>query len=186
MNPWGCTDMGEIKIPVFLEFMQLLEEMETKGEVDRNAAIGKINELADIFGESERFWSKDEKTPIDIAFVMYLASRNSRMILEKMRDRFGEPKLANPKVATDSIRIIPALLDIHINVTNAEKQAPQVGFILPAKMIRTISSLRKIAFETNMLPSIAEELKGTPHKTVEKGFSDFDARIWGMIAYDLY
>jgi hypothetical protein len=181
-----CKDMAEIKTHIFLEFMQSLEEMEAKREVDRNTSIEKINELVSLFGESEHLWSKDKKTPIDIAFVMYLASRNSRMILEKMGDRFGEPKLANPKVAVDSARIIPALLDLYVNLVSAEKQAPSVNFILPTRMLHSIYSLRKIASEIDMLPSIAEELKDIPRETIRKEFSDLDVRIWGMTAYEFY
>jgi len=165
-------------LETFSKIFSKLDYMEKTGVIDESINL-EISDLIDEFSSSERFWIDNEKVSIQTAFIMFRASRNAAAILKKAKARFSEAKSSqeNPKVALDFRKVIYQIYELYNKLEEAREHVPNVDFILANQVQEDIRHLRQIAKQTNMLPSLKEEIAGLNKKQIEKEFSELDARI---------
>jgi hypothetical protein len=135
-----------------------LEDMWASGKINTDI-IENIRSATEECRDRERFWlSKADVSP-QMAFVLYHAARNSRLILEKMQDRFVHaPELHdNPRVVDDALAVFPRLsemCDMVDSLKNVRVTTEMLGFVR-----RRVRSLRNIAQKASMLPTTKEEIE---------------------------
>lgn len=121
----------------------------------------------------EEFWVSNEEVSTKASFVLYHASRNSRIILEKMKKGFEEAlgEKENPTVAVHSLRILPDLNGICDLITSLKKDTISSNMV--TFIMNRVRGLRNIAREVNMLPSPEEEIQKVDKKMLKKHFGHF-------------
>lgn len=139
-----------------------------------------------IFSDYEKFWARQKNIPIQTAFLCYLASRNSRMILTRMKDKFEEAqsKKENPRVVWEAESLILTIWELHNKITEVSETVPNISPLKVSKFLELVSSLRRSAGKVGMLPAAKEELVGFNRKMIEKEFDKLDSRIGVMILYE--
>jgi len=172
----------------FDDFFDDLEEMEERGTITSDFVV-KLDKLGSSFEDFESYWIKEGDAPIQAAFVMYLASRNCRMVLEKIRARLkhvvsSNNKQDNPNAIIDTIKVAPLIFEIYIKLVRARKQTPDIDFLNQKEILALVRSLREAAKSANALPSVDEELKGIDRSIVQQEIVDLDARINMMTMYE--
>lgn len=107
----------------FAILSEQLQKMERVDEVDISV-VDTLNKMIEDCRLRERFWIENEGKPVDLAFLLYHASRNSRIILEKMKQRFFEAKEKheNPRVIGDSLVIMPFLSELCFTISYSMKR----------------------------------------------------------------
>ena len=136
-----------------------LEDMQASRTLDETA-IPIIKNAVDENMAKEQYWLSSEEMPTQTAFVMYHASRNTRIILEKMRERFirAVELHENPKVVDDAIAVFPELQELCVFTDSLEK-TPEITASLLEFVRKRVRSLRNTAEKAHMYPSIEEEMK---------------------------
>lgn len=150
-------------------------------QIGRVAETGKIEpSISRVFddvikncSDTERFWSSNEKISNKASFTLYHATRNCRIILEKMRERFKEAvtRKENPVIAEYSLRILPDLngmCDLITSLKGDTISSNMVTFVM-----NRVRGLRNTAREVNMLPSPEEEIQKVDRKMLKKHFGRF-------------
>ncbi len=163
-------------LDVFTDLFDSLTEMEEEGKLD-STAVDKLDGLIKRCKELEEFWSKSEEKPIEDAFILYHASRNLRLILEKMRSRFtsATENKGNPQVIVDALRVTPALNQL-FNTIVFNLRKPVTGEMRSLISQRT-KTLRSISAEASMLPSFEDEIRDASPEMLKKEFKRFAGRI---------
>lgn len=170
---------------VFAILLQQLEKMEEAQKVDISVA-DTLNDLIQKCKIDEQFWIKNEKMPIDASFLLYHCVRNSRLILEKMKQRFlsAYEKNENPHVIEDSIQVIPVLSEICEAISALKEKepiiSPEILSIISNRLKSLLKSLRTVAANASMLPSPEEELKGVDKRKIKRRFSRFADALQAM------
>jgi hypothetical protein len=144
------------------------------------SVVDVINNLIKTCTNSEEFWMKNEDVPVEYAFLLFHASRNIRLIFEKMKERFicAEKKHENPQVVTDSLRIFPLLNSLCYTVFSLRKiRLNSKSILMVSQRLRL---LRKMALETSMFPSPEEELKELDRAQLRKRFRKFADNLQAM------
>lgn len=156
-----------------------LTKMDETQKVDVSV-VDVINELIQASKSSEEFWIKSEGVSVEDAFLLFHASRNIRLIFEKMEERFSlaEEKHENPQVVTDSLRIFPLLNSLCYTVFSLKKMRINSGTI--SMVSQKLRLLRKMALETSMFPSPEEELKELDKIELRKRFTKFADALQAM------
>lgn len=133
-----------------------IEEMQVSRKISP-AAISTIGAIVEECKDREKFWVSDTEIPPQVAFVLYHASRNARMIAEKMHSKFTQASELheNPKVVDETAVVFPELSEMCNLLDSLKKSAitsEMVGFLR-----RRVRSLRNTAEKVSMLPTIQEE-----------------------------
>lgn len=135
-----------------------LEEMQVSRKLDESAipTIGQAIQESKI---RENYWLSNKEMPSQSAFVLYHATRNTRMILEKMHERFIHTAELheNPKVIDDAILVFPELQELCSFIDTMQKA--EVTDSLLDFVRKRVRSLRNTAQKAQMFPSIDEEMK---------------------------
>ncbi|MBS7635733.1 hypothetical protein KEJ37_00065 [Candidatus Bathyarchaeota archaeon] len=163
----------------FTVLIEKLERMEQLQKID--ASVVKIlDELIENCKEAERFWVESERTPVDISFLLYHSTRNSRLVLEKMKNRFitATKKNENPHVIADSIEIVPILSELY-EATLSLKERPITPEIL-SFISNRLKLLRNMAHKVSMMPSPEEEIAEIDKAKFKKRFSHFAETLQAM------
>lgn len=130
--------------------------------VAREINITVTNTIAKVVAECkdrEKFWISNTTIPSQVAFTFYHASRNVRIIFEKMHDRFVQAleRHENPKVVDQASIVFPELsemCDLLDSLGKGKITSEMIEFI--KKRVRI---LRNTAQKVGMLPTIEEETK---------------------------
>lgn len=148
-----------------------LEEMQVSRRLDPSSL--EIMQIAIKETEQkESFWLSNKEISPQTAFVLYHASRNMRMVLEKMHERFDHATKMheNPKVVDDAMTVFPELSEICGFVDflqEAEIKPDTLEYVR-----RRIRALRNTAQKVGMLPTIEEEVKAVNKVELAKEFGD--------------
>jgi hypothetical protein len=137
-----------------------LNEMETKGFVD-TAFTSKIDTLDSEFTRMEQYWTAQKEVPVGSAFIFYSAMHNSKLVLNKMKQRFKNAhKIAdNPGIACDSLLMLPIISEVYQKTVQAAEEKQRLNPFLPHEMLKLVSTLRTTAKLVGLLPTLDEELK---------------------------
>lgn len=168
------------------EIMSSLKRMEECKKIDPSI-LKQINSLSKDLYAQERIWLSRTDIPVKTAFTLYLAARNSRMIMEKLNEKIenAERLKQNPHVIHDVKRVIPSILEIYVNLMKANEQLPSIGFTIHKRIFDLIKSLRDLAGMYGILPTFEEDTKGIDKKTIREEFTRWDQRIWMKTVYEL-
>jgi hypothetical protein len=154
------------------ELVAHLQKMEESSKVDL-AVLKPLDELIGNCRSMEDFWKKDQRVPIQDAFLVYHASRNIRIVLNKMRKRFveAEEKHENPAVVDESIAVIPPLSELCELIYLMKSKVPtkEMLGLLSAK----VEYLRETASFNSLLPTPEEEIQELDKKRLHKCFDEF-------------
>ena len=145
------------------------ERMEIDGVID-SSAILELQNAIDNCLKNEEFWIKSENHISD-SFLMYHATRNNRLIAEKIKERlhFAKNKGDNPKIALDALKILPSMAEIFNLISFMENKK------LSQSVVDYISSqsrvLREKAEVVSLLPSIKDESASLDKRKVRSRFN---------------
>lgn len=147
-----------------------LDEMQTSRKVDLSS-LELMKAAIEKSATREEYWLSNKDITLQTAFVLYHAARNTRMVLEKMHQRFLHATEAheNPKVVDDAMIVFPELTELcgYIDSLQNVKITPE----LLEFVRRRIRNLRNTAQRVQMLPSMEEEMKGVDKKDLAKEFN---------------
>jgi len=161
----------KVENSLFILAEQIKKMQETK-EVDISV-VHIIDELIESCKHYEEFWVKDESVPIENAFLFYHALRNSRLVLEKMNERFkvAVERHENPKIINDSFAVVPVLSELCSTVFSLAKK--EITYELKNLVSYRVRVLRDIASDNSMLPSSEEEMRGLNEKRLKERLTHF-------------
>jgi hypothetical protein len=162
----------------FTVLIEKLEGMEQRQEADASI-IEILDELIKNCRERERFWVESE-LPIDSSFLLYHSARNTRLVLEKMKNRFimAVKSDENPHIISDSLEIIPILSELY-DATLPLKEQPFSPEVL-SFISNRLRLLRNMAYKVSMMPSPEEEIAGIDREKFKKRFSRFAETLQAM------
>lgn len=145
------------------------ERMETVGVVDTSAIL-ELQNAIDRCLKNEEFWIKSENHLSD-SFLMYHATRNNRLITEKIKARlsYAIKKDDNPQIALDALKILPSMAEIFSLISfleNKKLTQPVVGYISSQSRV-----LREKAEVVSLLPSIEDETASLDKRKVRSRFN---------------
>ena len=95
---------------IFQDINDSLNHMEDTGKVDMSI-LNNLEKLEQILRTIKTKWLEYPNTD---AFYFYQAIRNVELILGKMKERFKNSKIKNdnPKIARDSLILMPVIVDV--------------------------------------------------------------------------
>jgi len=159
---------------------QKLQDMEESQKIDLSV-VDLINSLIENCKDDEKFWVKNEKIPLEVSFLLYHSTRNARLVLEKMKDRFlkAEEKHENPKIVSDSITVMPALATL-CNIIFSLK-GKTITPEIQSFVLKRLKALRSTADEANLLPSPEEEMKTVNRRKLKGRFNRFANTLRAML-----
>jgi hypothetical protein len=166
-------------INLLKELSDQLQEMEKVRKVDKTV-LKTIDKLLEGCHSTESFWRDNKKESVQNSFMLYHASRNVRIILQKMKQRFleAEEKHENPVVVEDSIAIIPTLSEVCVTISSLVKQTLTKDLV---KMVsEKVQYLRDVALANSLLPTPEEEIQELDEKRLKKRFSEFAGTLQAM------
>lgn len=168
------------KIDSFTNLFHQLEIMEKSRKVDLSV-IGVLDGLVEDCRRMEKFWIENEQIPVEDSYLLYHATRNSRLIFGKMKERFvlASEKHENPKVIEDSLMVAPLLGELHSTVVSLMNRVvtPELQFLISHRL----RLLRNIASNVSMLPSPEEEMKGIDRRKLKRRFNRFTNTLQAML-----
>lgn len=120
-------------------------------------AISTIGAVIEECESREKFWVSNTEIPPQVAFILYHASRNTRIIFEKMHDRFIQAieLHENPEVVDEATVVFPELAEM-CNLLDSLKKS-EITPEMVDFLRRRVRSLRNTAQKVSMLPTIQEE-----------------------------
>jgi hypothetical protein len=144
-----------------------LEEMQVSRKLDESS-IGIIHDAIGEARSREVFWVSNKEVEAQTAFVIYHAARNTRIVLEKMHQRFKQATEIheNPKVIDDAMTVFPELSEMCSFIDSLQKV--EIKPELLEFVRRRIRNLRNTAQRVQMLPSLEEEVKSVNKKDLAK------------------
>ncbi|MBC7112708.1 MAG: hypothetical protein H5T34_01580 [Candidatus Methanomethyliales bacterium] len=164
----------------FVALIEKLERMEQLKVVDISV-LEILDDLIKDCKETELFWIENRNLPIDTSFLLYHSTRNSRLVLEKMRDRFitARKNKENPHIISDSIEIVPILSELY-EATLSLRDRPITPEVL-SFISNRLRLLRNIAHRVSMMPSPEEEIAKIDKEKFKKHFSRFAETLQVML-----
>jgi len=160
---------------LFRDISSDLKSMRERERVDLSI-VPKLGSLAKEFSNMEKFWAC-EGIPTDTAFPAFHVARNSKLIVEKMVERFENySKSENPEVISDAERIIPLLFSVFGKLKNVRESLPTIKFDVSRRLFEVARDLRNVAYSVGMLPSLNDELTNVDRQALMKEFKDLCAR----------
>jgi hypothetical protein len=156
-----------------------LQEMERVEKVNL-AVVNTLNKLIDACYSTEGFWRDNQKIPIQSSFMLFHASRNVRIVLQKMKQRFveAEGKHENPTVVHESLAVIPSLSELCATILSLTKQTPTKDIV--DIISQKIGYLRDVAFANSLLPTPEEEMQELDKNRLKKRFTEFANTLQAM------
>ena len=135
------------------------------GKLPDNVAL-KAEQILQFLKKEEVFWFENKKYDPRDDFAMYHASRNSRLVAQRLMKRLSvAPSTGdNPKVADDALEILPILdsiyniVSIHSKPTFEEKR----------KIHSLVFDLRREAAKHDLKPTEEEELEGISEEDLKR------------------
>lgn len=161
------------------ELSNQLQKMEKVEKVDP-VVVNTFEKLIDTCYSTENFWRDNEKESIQSSFMLYHASRNIRIILQKMKQRFIEAKEKheNPAIIHESVAVIPSLSELCVTISSLTKQT------LTKDLVDIISQkvgyLRDVAFANSLLPTPEEEIQELDRNRLKRRFGQFADTLQAM------
>lgn len=139
--------------------------------------VTRLDALISFFREKEKYWKDNKSVSLTSAFALYHAWSNLRLIASKMRYRFqgAEKRHENPKTAVDGLRVLPSLLDVYTHLSEVGDR--ELAKDEDTATYEWITELRNIAYHSEMLPSMDEELREVNKKAVIEEFEKFATGI---------
>lgn len=162
-------------------FAVLIEKLEKMGQLQKvdTSIVEILDDLIKKCKETERFWIESKNLPIDTSFLLYHTTRNSRLVLEKMKNRFVmAAKNENPHIIFDSMEIVPIVSELY-EATLSLKERPITPEVL-SYLSNRLKSLRNVAYKVSMMPSPEEEIAGVDKVKFKKRFSRFAETLQAM------
>ena len=155
-----------------------LNRMEAKGAVD-SSFIPKIHALDAEFTRMKQYWIDQKEVSVSSAFIFYSAMHNTNLILSKMKERFNEAKKNsdNPKIACDSLLIMPIISEVYQKTSQAAEEKKRMNPFLPSEMLRLVSALRTTAKLAGLLPTLDEEVKSIDNAQLKKTAAELDKKF---------
>jgi hypothetical protein len=168
----------------FGQIFEILSNAEKTKKINPEI-LERLGEAINRFEEFENFWSTNKKIPLKTAFLCYFTSRNSKMILKKMLDKFreAESRKENPKVASESVGLMYSIFEIHEKLQEVKLTGTDISPLKVSRIMELAYSLRQSANQVDMLPTINEELSEFDRSIVEKEFGTLDSSIGARIVY---
>jgi hypothetical protein len=144
-----------------------LSEMQASRKLDLSS-LDLMKTAITGSAKRERYWLSNREVEPQTAFVLYHAARNTRIVLEKMHERFVHASAIheNPKVVDDAMAVFPELAEMCgfvDSLQNIKVTADVLEFVR-----RRTRNLRSTAQRVNMMPTIEEELKDINRKDLAK------------------
>jgi len=157
----------------------MLDEMVKTKKVDESI-IKNLETLQSQFFELENFWIEKSKVPIQDAFVLYHTGRSSRMVLEKLGERFQEAmkKHLNPKVVGDAERVIPLINELYNSIIPFTEK--KLTYETRFSILTRLKYMRDVAADADLLPSIEEEKKDVDTAKLKRQFGEFASQLQAM------
>ena len=139
--------------------------------------IARLDALISFFEEKEKYWKDNKSVSARSAFALYHAWRNLRLIASKMRIRFqgAEKRHENPKTAVDGLRVLPSLLDVYTHLFEVEGR--ELSKDEDTATYDGITQLRNVAYHSDMLPSMNDELREVDRRSIVEEFERFATGI---------
>ena len=155
-----------------------LNQMEAKGVVEPSF-IQKISALDSEFTTIKQYWVNQKTVSVGSAFVFYSATHNTNLILAKMKNRFKKAQQIgdNPKVACDSLLVMPVIYEVYQRLAQAMSEKKSLNQFLPNEMLHLVSRLRATAKCAGLLPTINEELKKTDTAKLKETATGIDKKF---------
>ena len=146
-----------------------LEEMHASRQVD-DSVIPIIKQAITENKKREEYWSSNKDIVAESAFVLYHASRNTRMIFEKMLEKFmlASQMHENPKVVDDALVVFPELQELCSFIDSLKVDKLTDAFLEFVK--KRVRNLRSTAEKVKMLPTTEEEVTKVNKKELAKEF----------------
>lgn len=148
-----------------------MEVMQASRKVD-TTAISTLETVVEECKGKEKFWVSRKEISPSTAFVLYHASRNTRLIFEKMRNRFAQASelQANPKVVDDASTVFPELYEMYSLLKSLEKI--EVKSEMLEYIRRRVRNLRNTAQKVSMLPTTEEEIESVDKNELARELAD--------------
>lgn len=155
-----------------------LNKMETKGVVDFSF-MSKIEWLNTEVERTKQYWINQKEVSIGSAFIFYSAMHNTNLILEKMKKRFRNAKKVhdNPKIACDSLLVIPIISEVYHKTIQAAEEKQKLNPFLPNVMLHLVSTLRTTAKFAGLLPTLNEEVKKIDKNKLKETAKELDKKF---------
>lgn len=155
-----------------------LNKMEAKGFVD-SSFTEKIDTLDLELTRMKQYWVDQKEVSVGSAFIFYSAMHNSRLVLGKMKQRFGNAKKAgdNPGVACDSLLIMPIISEVYQKAFQAAEEKQRLSPFLPNEMLKLVSTLRTTAKLVSMLPTPDEEVRKIDRDQLKETAVEIDKKF---------
>jgi hypothetical protein len=155
-----------------------LNQMEEKGEIDASF-IQKIETLDKEFTSMKQYWIEQKKVSVGSAFVFYSAMHNTNLVLGKMKNRFLNAKKVgnNPKIACDSLLVMPIISEVHQKTTRAIEEKQKMNPFLASDMLKLVSTLRTTAKLVGLLPTPNEEIKTIDNNQLKETATEIDKKF---------
>ena len=134
---------------ILKELKDSLNSMEETGKVDLSI-LDKLNNLRDLAENIQTKWAEN---PNPDGFYFYHAAKNVELVLNGMMDRFKKSHEANdnPQIATDSLKLLPAL-ERALEIADTDEITPQTINIASDRA----DQLHDVAIETNLNKALAQ------------------------------
>lgn len=155
-----------------------LKQMEDRGVVDVSF-IRKIEALDSEFFRMKQHWTEQKMVSVGSAFVFYSAMHNSNLVLSKMKNRFKKAAGIgdNPKIACDSLLVMPILSEVYLKTTRAIEEKQNMNPFLPNEMLKLVSALRTTAKLAGLLPTLEEEVKKVDNEQLRETATELDKKF---------
>lgn len=155
-----------------------LNRMEAKGIVD-SSFITKIDTLDAEFTRMKQYWIDQKEVSVGSAFIFYSALHNTNLVLNKMKERFKTVRKTrdNPKIACDSLLVIPIISEVYQKASRAAEEKQRLNPFLPNEMLKLVSALRTAAKLVGLLPTIDEEVKKIDKTRLKKTAEELDKKF---------
>lgn len=180
VNAEEKVERMETKVNPFIPIYDKLGIMEEKNTVNLDI-LADFDRLKDEFSAFEKECIGKTQLSTEDAFLLFHASRSSRMILDKIEARFKEARERheNPVVVDLSKMVFPSLNDLY-NLIISTKCSTLSG-TQRESILQRLKILRDVAATTSMLPTINDEKKSVSKIELKKSFKDVADNLQAML-----
>ena len=169
------TNVGELIQNTYDDFISF----ENTGKIDLKI-VNTLDEIKEQLEENEKYWIDNNNISLDESFSFYLATRNSRLLIQKITKRVSESQKSNdnPQIALDSINILPLVQEISSILYKAYKKQNNLDSVTKAKLVDYIFSLRAKAHNLNLSPEENDELERIDMQDFKENISKFCSNVF--------
>jgi len=155
-----------------------LEEMRVSRKIS-NTALSTIDAVVEECKSREKFWLSNMELSPQVAFVLYHASRNTRIIFGKMHSRFihATQLHENPKVVNDAAIVFPELSEMCSLLDSLRERARKITPEMVQFIRRRVKTLRNTAQKASMLPTVKEEVESVDKAELTRELEELAADL---------